>query len=181
MKTFQHTIETDRLLLRPHTMDDVEATYQMNLDPRISKYTHDGGVKTKDEIRQIIQENVLGDYQKYGFGRFAVIHKEDNRFIGFAGLKYLPEMDAVDIGYRFLNEYWGRGIATEAGKACLAFGFEQLHLPQIIGLVLPANKASVRVLEKLGFTYEKKFYEEGELAHQYLLKAEEWTTPPQIQ
>lgn len=161
------TIETDRLLLRPFTLDDVEASYQVNKDPEVTRYTNDGGVKTKERIQYLIENNVLGDYRKYGFGRFAVVLKEENKFIGFSGLKYLPEFDLVDLGYRFHRDYWGKGFATESGKASLAFGFEELKLSKIIGMVLPENKASIHVLEKLGFSFEKEFFEEDILIWQY--------------
>lgn len=70
--------------------------------------------------------------------------------IGFSGLKYLPELEAVDVGYRFVLDVWGQGLATESGRACLAFGFDVLGLDEILALVLPGNVASVRVLDKLG-------------------------------
>lgn len=162
-------IETDRLLLRPFNLSDIEPSFQINADPRVTRYTHDGGVKTLEEIDHIIRINVLGDYHKYGFGRFAVIHKQDNRFIGFSGLKYLPELDQVDIGYRFHPNYWGQGIATESGMASLSFGFETLQLDHIIGQALIENTASQRVLEKLHFSFEKEFEDQGEMVQQYRL------------
>ena len=173
MKTFNVKIETERLILRPFSLDDIDAAYQMNLDPEVNRYTHDGGVKTRDEIQRTIREDVLGDYEKYGFGRFAVILKDENKFIGFSGLKYLPEYDLVDIGFRFIKNYWGRGIATESGRASLKFGFDDLKLNKIIGLVLPENKASIRVLEKLDFQFEKEFFEDGVQIRQYFIRKKE--------
>ena len=73
----------------------------------------------------------------------------------------------MDLGYRFMKRYWGQGIATEAGQACLHLGFDVLALPRIIALVLPENKASIRVLEKLAFQYEKDVDEEGQIARYY--------------
>ena len=161
-------IETERLLLRPFRLEDVEHAYRMNLDPAISTYTGDGGVVSKTEIRRRIEEDVLGDYKKYGFGRLVVELKEENKFIGFSGLKYLPDLKEVDIGFRFFKEYWGKGIATESGKACVKYGFDELRLEKLIGLVLPENIASIRVLEKLGFSYEKEVLEEGLVAKKYV-------------
>ena len=88
----------------------------------------------------------------------------------FLWLKYLPELDAVDIGFRFFPEYWGQGLATEAGSACMTFGFETLHLDRIIGLVLPENKASVRVLEKIGLHRTGTISYDGETADHYELR-----------
>ena len=167
-------IETERLILRKYTLDDIEAAYQMNLDPEVSRYTGDGGIHSRKEIARMITEHVMGDYETHGFGRFAVVYKPDNVYIGFSGLKYLPEYGEVDLGYRFVKKYWGKGIATESGWASLKYGFETLELDHIIGLVFPANVASVRVLEKLGFSHIADVEEEGEPARKYRLNKEEY-------
>ena len=162
-------IETERLFIRPFTMDDIEPAYTMNLDAEVSQYTGDGGVVSKKEIKRRIIHDVLGDYKKYGFGRLAVEWKTDNKFIGFAGLKLLDDLNEVDLGYRFLREYWGRGIATEAAGACVNLGFKTLGLSKIIAMVLPENIGSIRVLEKLNFVYEKDIMEDNQLARLYSL------------
>jgi [ribosomal protein S5]-alanine N-acetyltransferase len=164
------TIETERLLLRPFCLDDIEPSYVMNLDAEVSRYTADGGVVSREEIKRRIVENVFGDYEKYGFGRLAVELKTENKFIGFAGLKYLDDLKEVDLGYRFMKEYWGKGIATEAAKASVNFGFETLGLNKIVAMVLPENRSSIRVLEKLNFTFEKEFAEHDHLARLYSLR-----------
>jgi len=150
-------------------MEDIEPSYKMNLDAEVSRYTGDGGVVSKKEIERRIIENVFGDYEKHGFGRLAVELKGENKFIGFTGLKYLEDMDEVDLGYRFMKEYWGKGIATESAKACLNLGFETLELNKIIAMVLPENIGSIRVLEKLNFEYEKDIIEDNQLAKIYSL------------
>lgn len=165
-------IETERLLIRPFKMEDIEPAYRMNLDADVSRYTGDGGVVSKKEIERRIIEDVLGDYEKHGFGRLAVELKGENKFIGFTGLKFLEDMDEVDLGFRFMREYWGKGIATESGKACLTLGFETLELNKIVAMVLPENKSSIRVLEKLLFEYEKDIIEDGQLANVYSLVKE---------
>ncbi len=169
---FDLTIETDRLLLRPFCLDDIEASYAMNLDQEVSKYTSDGGVVSKEEIARRIKEDVLGDYKKHGFGRLAVIWKATGDFTGFAGLKYLEDLDEVDLGYRFMSKYWGKGIATESSQACVRMGFNTLDLSKIIALVLPENIGSIRVLEKLYFEYDQEIVEDGLLAKQYVLTKE---------
>lgn len=171
------TIYTERLLLRPFTIADVEASYQVNLDPEVTRYTNDGGVQTREQMHAIINNNVLGDYAKYGFGRFAVELKETGEFIGFSGLKFEPELDAVDLGYRFRRDQWGKGIATESAVASMRFGVDTLKLKRMVACILPANKASSNVLDKLGFMYEKEFMDDGVLVHQYdidLSKKQPW-------
>lgn len=162
-------IETERLLIRPFTIEDIEPSYAMNLDSEVSKYTGDGGVVSKQEIERRIVENVFGDYEKYGFGRLAVELKGENKFIRFTGLKYLEDMDEVDLGYRFMRKYWGKGIATESAIASVNFGFDNLDLKRIIAMVLPENTGSIRVLEKLNFEYEKDIVEDNQLAKLYSL------------
>lgn len=139
----------------------------MNLNSEVSRYTGDGGVVSRKEIERRITENVFGDYEKYGFGRFAVELKENAQFIGFSGLKYLDDMNEVDLGYRLMREHWGKGIATESCKACLDYGFNQLNLKKIIAMVLPDNAASIRVLEKLNFQFDKDIIEDGDLVRVY--------------
>ena len=160
-------IETARLIIRPFKLNDIEAAYKMNLDAEVSKFTGDGGIVSKKEIERRIVEDVLGDYKKHGFGRLAVELKGENKFIGFTGLKYLSDLEEVDLGFRFMKKYWGKGIATESAEASIKFGFENLGLNKIIGLVLPENIASIRVLEKSGFEYEKEIIEEMQKAKLY--------------
>jgi ribosomal-protein-alanine N-acetyltransferase len=93
--------------------------------------------RPREEIHKRIEQNVMGDYEKYGYGRYAVILKETDEFIGFSGLKYLEELNEVELGYRFLRKCWGKGIATEAGRPFIEYGFGELGLKKIIGLVHP--------------------------------------------
>ncbi|MEZ4687791.1 MAG: GNAT family N-acetyltransferase [Bacteroidia bacterium] len=165
-------LHTARLIIRPFTMDDIEPSFRMNLDAEVSKYTGDGGVVSKKELERRIVEDVMGDYCKHGFGRMAVGLKGGPDFIGFAGMKYLEDLDEVDLGFRFMREYWGKGIATEAAKACLDYGFGELGLKRIIDMVLPENGASIRVLEKCGFVFEKEMLEDEMLVRVYGCEAD---------
>lgn len=152
MKTI---IETERLILRPFDMNDAEAVYEFNSNPEIMKYTGDELLHSLERAKEIINDVWFSDYEKYGYGRYAVVHKADNKVIGFCGLKYLPELDATDIGYRFLPEYWGKGIATEAAKPFIEYGFKHFGLKRIIGIAMPDNIGSCKVLEKIGLSFYK--------------------------
>jgi ribosomal-protein-alanine N-acetyltransferase len=147
-------LETDRLLLREFVMDDLEEFFRLISDPEVTRYTGDGG-KTLGEARQGLKERVLQDYRKYGYGRWAAVDKTTGKVIGFAGLKYLDDVGDIDLGYRFFKEHWGKGLATEASKAILAYGFDVFQLQRIIGIADIGNKASIHVLEKVGFRFEK--------------------------
>lgn len=170
MKVFNKIIRTDRLILRPFSMDDVSASYEMEQNPAVNKYTGDGGVKSLEVMGQLISNVINVDYANYGFGRMAIVSIEDNCFIGFAGLKYLADIDEVDLGYRLRQEYWGRGLATEASAACVKFGFEELGLDKIVAFVEPENVGSSRVLDKLGFQFEAKFDYDGDMVDKYVLR-----------
>jgi [ribosomal protein S5]-alanine N-acetyltransferase len=150
-------------------MDDVGPSFEINQDPEVTRYTNDGGVKTYEQIHDTIKNNVLGDYQTHGYGRFAVEHKKDGCFIGFSGLKNMEEWNAVDLGYRFHQNYWGQGLATESGVASLEFGFKTLGLKEISGFVLPEHAASSNVLIKLGMAYRDDLLEDGLVVHRYSL------------
>lgn len=162
-------IETERLIIRRFEIRDIEPSYVMNLDPEVNKYTGDGGIVSKQEMERRIVEDVFGDYKKYGFGRLAVEWKAENKFIGFTGLKYLEDRNEVDIGYRFMKKYWGRGIATESGKASIALGFTKLGLDKIIALILPEHGASIKVAKKLGMKYEKETIEDNQRVGVYAI------------
>ena len=147
-------IETERLLLREITLDDKEDLFRLHSDPEVQKYTGEPVVRSLEEIENAIERRIV-HYKKYGFGRWATILKSGNHFVGWAGLAYLPEFDVVDLGYRFLAEYWGLGIATEASKAILEYGFNQLGLKEIVAIAVKENKASIRVMEKVGMEFDK--------------------------
>lgn len=148
-------LETDRLLLREFTLDDKEAVYEFGSNEEIHTYTGDAMIGSVEEAEDLIKNVWFEDYKNYGYGRFATIYKPDNRLIGFAGLKYLPEFGETDIGYRFLPKYWGKGLATEASRAIIDYGFEHLKLKRIIGIAMPENIGSWKVLEKVGLHYYK--------------------------
>jgi len=146
-------LETDRLLLREYVEDDAEAFFQLNSDPEVLRFVPDKGLLNVEQARQILIDHPIADYRKYGFGRGACILKSTGEQIGFAGLKYLEELGEVDVAFRLMRTHWGQGLATEAALASVRFGFSDLGLKRIIGLVMPENIASVRVLEKTGLRY----------------------------
>ncbi len=160
-------IETPRVTLREFTAADAQRWWQLQCDPRMSRYTADGGVQSAEEIERILRDVVCADYRTYGYGRWAVIHREHDQLIGFSGLKYLPQHDEVDIGYRFAPDYWGQGLATESSAAVMEYGWNVLQLQRIVGMVLPENTASVRVLEKLGLGFVRHEQEDGETVAVY--------------
>jgi ribosomal-protein-alanine N-acetyltransferase len=146
-------LETERLLLREYVEDDAQAFFELNSDPEVLRFVPDKPLLNIEQARQILIDHPIADYRKYGFGRCACILKSTGEQIGFAGLKYLEELGEVDVAFRLKPAHWGLGLATEAALASIRFGFSNLGLKQIIGLAMPENFASVRVLEKTGLRY----------------------------
>lgn len=145
-------IETKRLILREFTELDATLIYELNLDPDVTRYTHDP-VRDLDHASEILEKVILPQYVLYNYGRWAVHLKPALQFLGWCGLKYRPELNEIDLGYRFKTEAWGKGYATEAAYASIKYGFEKLNLQEITGRAEPENIASWKVLEKCGMTY----------------------------
>ena len=159
-------IETERLLLRNFTIEDAPLIYELNLDPDVICFTYDP-IKDIGQARQILEQVILPQYALYNHGRWAVHLKPQLEFIGWCGLKYIPQSDEIDLGYRFKKQYWGKGYATEAAFACIRFGFEKLHLRRIIGRAVPKNTASLHVLKKCGMTFLTEEVVDGHPAKTY--------------
>ena len=162
--------ETDRLEHRAFTVDDAESFYALKSHPDVIRFTGEPPLPSLDAAREVIAN--YPDFDEVGYGRWACILRETQAVIGFCGLKYLTDLDEVDVGYRFLPEFWGRGLATEACAASLEFGFTTLRLDQIIGLVLPDNTASTRVLEKVGMQADGDFIYDGLRALRFFKRRE---------
>lgn len=143
--------QTKRLLLREITPHDAEQAYLLNLDPEVIRYTGDESFKSIEEARIFLEK--YDSYIKYGFGRWGVIDKNTNEFLGWCGLKYDSKTNEHDIGFRFFKKYWGKGYATESAQACLDLGFNKFNMPFIVGRAAKENLASIHVLKKIGLTY----------------------------
>jgi ribosomal-protein-alanine N-acetyltransferase len=160
MRIYEDGPETLRLTHRAFTAADAEALFALNSNPEVMRYTGEPRAESVEAMRTAIAD--YPDFNTVGFGRWACVLNETERIIGFCGLKHLSDIGEVDIGFRFLPEFWGRGLATEAAGACLEFGFETIGLSRIVGLVLPDNLASVRVLEKIGMDPDGEMQLDGE-------------------
>jgi [ribosomal protein S5]-alanine N-acetyltransferase len=153
-------LETQRLLLRPFTLEDATDFWRLNAEPGIIEHVGKPALTSLQQAIDALKTGPLHDYRFKcgpieGLGRLACIDKASGALIGFAGLKYVKELDEVDVGYRFLPEYWGKGLASEAAARALEYGRKELALARIVGIVDPRNTGSVRVLQKLGLKFEK--------------------------
>lgn len=145
-------LETNRLILRPAVLEDAHYLVHLNSDPDVIRYTGDEKFQSQLEAQNLIRDKLIPHYYKYKMGRFMTFLK-DGTFVGWCGLKYFPENDEVDLGYRFIRSHWGQGFATEASNTCIHYGFNELKLKKIIAKVMPENIASIKVMQKLGMTF----------------------------
>lgn len=164
---------TERLYLREFDAIDAPSLYALNSDPDVLRYTGDSAF-----LNIAAAEAFLNDYdyyQQHGYGRWAVILKRDERFIGYSGLRLDEKTGDVDLGFRFFTEYWAKGYATEAGSASLRLGFENFGLERIIGRSMRENRASISVLQKLGMEFSEVREEAGVLWLIYSIDRTRWT------
>jgi len=150
---------TPRLLLRRWREDDLEPLAAMNADPEVMRYIGDGSVRDRQQTATGLAQ-VEREWDERGYGLFAVEVRKTGRLAGWVGLAvpaFLPEvLPAVEIGWRLGREYWGAGIATEAARVVLRFGFDDVGLDRIISIRHVDNRASGRVMEKLGLRFDRK-------------------------
>lgn len=161
MKT---SLETPRLLLRPLQETDAAGMFALDSNPEVHRFLGNRPVKTMDQSRKWIA-NIRQQYKDNGIGRWAVLERSTGEFVGWAGLKLERNVNGretfYDLGYRLRQEFWGKGYATEAAKAFVDFGFNEMKLPVINAFVSAAHTASRIVLEKCGLKHTEDFIYEG--------------------
>jgi|HubBroStandDraft_1064217.scaffolds.fasta_scaffold360261_1 RimJ/RimL family protein N-acetyltransferase len=152
-----HTLDTERLVLRPLRPDDLDALAALHAEPSFWQYPLGRG-QTRAETEKFLGR-VLESYTGLGLGLQAVVERRSEALAGWAGLSvpsFLPEiLPAVEVGWRLGSTWRGQGYATEAGAAWARCGFESLELDRIVSIFEPANERSGRVMAKLGFELDR--------------------------
>lgn len=164
-------LETERLLLRRFTERDVDAVFALRGDAEIMRFIR-SPQKRQESVNWLKLVSSLWETERIGF--CAVIEKRSGALVGWCGLWRLTETGETEIGYAIDRRFWGRGLATEAARAFLDYGFETLKLDKIAAVARPENIGSRRVMEKLGMTfdYTGEFYGR-DLVH-YSISRESW-------
>jgi ribosomal-protein-alanine N-acetyltransferase len=147
-------LETDRLRLRPLTLDDASALFVFTSDPDVARFTSWTPHRSVDDARAYLT-TIIKRYDDGDLAPWGVVHRADQGLIGYCGLTEWDRDDArAELVYALARPYWGRGYAAEAARAAIAFGFERLGLNRIEATCEPENVASSRVMEKVGMTFE---------------------------
>ncbi|MDP4231542.1 MAG: GNAT family N-acetyltransferase [Bacteroidota bacterium] len=183
-----HELRTSRLLLRNWMESDLMPFIAMGQDERVMKYFPK--LASEEATREFVAQQ-RESFAENGWGMWAVEELAGNEFIGFIGIRKLPyelpfsslESPMVEIGWRLRPEWWNRGLATEGALACLKFGFETLHLKEIVSFTSLLNAPSIRVMQKIGMTrdpaddFDHPRVEEGHKIRPHLvyrMKEKDW-------
>lgn len=149
--------ETNRLVISKLTKNDANFFLELTNTPNWIKYIGDRNLKTEKDAREYLKNGAIKSYIEYGFGFYKLQLKELNlKPIGICGLVKRKELDDVDVGFAMLPDYEGKGFGYESSLAVLKKAKEQFNLNKIVAITLPSNKNSIKLLEKLGLTFQKR-------------------------
>lgn len=159
--------ETERFILREILPTDLEGLYELDSDPEVHQYLGNKPVSDRKQIIDVITF-IRQQYKDNGIGRWAIIDKKTNAFIGWTGLKFVTDLtnnhiNYYDLGYRIIRKYWGQGIATETAIAALDYAFTTLNVEEVFAAANCKNIGSNKILQKIGLSIIETFcYEDIE-------------------
>ena len=148
-------VQSKRLILRHMTASDAAFIFKLVNEPSWLENIGDRNVHSVQDAERFIQDKVLAMYETCGFGMYVVESKVHGVPIGTCGVVRRETLPSADIGYALLPEFWGQGFALEAASAVIDYAHEVLKLPPLLAIVSPANARSCRLLEKLGFEFQR--------------------------
>ncbi len=171
-------IETERFFIRPLIAEDAAGIFELDSNPKVHTYLGNNPIKTLAEAENVIL-SIQKQYEDLGIGRWAIIEKLTGNFVGWTGFKYIIEpvnnrVNYHDLGYRLIERYWGKAIATETAKACLKHAFEVLNLDEIYGICDVGNEGSKSVLQKCGLKLTESFIYDGIPHYWFEIRKEDW-------
>ena len=169
------TLTTARLTLRPFTLQDGDALYQILQEEGVLRYFPRPDPPSRDRVDHFVAGQLLR-WERDGWGLWAVDLRATGKLAGWAGLQNLPETQEVEVGYLLGTAHWGQGLATEAALASLQYAFETLKLPRIVAIVHRENAASQRVTQKLGMHCDGEAVYWGMPAYHYVIESESCDT-----
>lgn len=177
-------IETDRLILRELLPSDCDGMFQLDSDPEVHKYLGNNPVTDKEQAMNVIHF-VRQQYIDYGIGRWAIIDKKTEDFIGWTGLKFVTELtnnhiNYYDLGYRLRKKYWRQGIATETARLSLDYAFNVLNLEEVFASANIDNVGSNKILQKIGFNLMETFFYEDIECNWYKIDKSEYEKTQKI-
>ncbi len=149
------TFETERLLLKPMSVNDSKFIFELYNSPKFIKFIGDRNIKTIKDAENYIKEKFLPQFEKLGYGNYLIIRKSDEKKIGGVGIFEREGLDVQDIGFSFLDEFQGKGYGYEAASKLLESAYKEFALKKISAITSKENFASQKLIEKLGLKYLK--------------------------
>lgn len=148
-------VETERLRLRGWTEADIEPwTRLLYADPEVTRYLPASPFSPQERTARFYQY-IVDHWARHGYGIWVVTQRTTGAFMGQCGLNHIDELGEVELDYALARDYWGQGYASEAARAATRYGFATLGVPRIVALTFAENIASRRVIQRLGFRYER--------------------------
>jgi ribosomal-protein-alanine N-acetyltransferase len=166
-------IESARLRLRMFTPEDLDALAAIAADPEVMRYIGQGNPLTREEVESNLA-SIISAFRRRGFGRWAVVKKDSGAMVGYCGLIQGDRGVGVEVAYMLARSEWGRGLASEAARASLCYGFEHLGLDSIAALTRHENVRSRRVMERIGMRYVRDGRYYGYNCVCYSISRNEW-------
>lgn len=167
-------LETSRLILRAIEKTDATGLFELDSHPEVHKFI---GTKPLTKLEQAVEviDKLQQQYKENGIGRYAVIDKVSNDFLGWSGFKFWRtplnnKINFYELGYRFIPKYWGKGYATESAQAWVNYAFEAFPIKALYAITDPLNYNSKNVLKKVGFQEMAEIDYEGELTSWFELE-----------
>jgi ribosomal-protein-alanine N-acetyltransferase len=166
-------LETERLLVRKFTPEDLDALVELRSDDEVIKYLGGRRLQNPEAIAKRLQF-YLDCYARFGFGMCALVWKETCEMFGWSGLQPLDGTTEIEVGYGMIKKFWGMGIGYECARAWIRYGFEKANLERIVAVASPENTGSWRIMEKCGMRYEKTETHYGMECVFYAISKNEW-------
>lgn len=155
-------IETERLMLKPMSIEDADLIFELYNSPRFIEFIGDRNIRTSQDAENYITEKFLPQLEKSGYGNYLIVTKSDQQKIGAVGIFNRDGLDVQDIGFSFLPEFEGKGYGFEAASKLLEIAFSDFGCTKISAITSKENIASQNLIKKLGLTYRKKVQLPGE-------------------
>lgn len=158
-------IETERLIIREIIPTDLHAMFELHSDPDVHIYLGNKTITSQEKLIEAM-DSLRQQYNDFGVGRWAMIDKQSNEFIGWTGLEFVTKetnkhKNFYDLGYRLLKRFWGQGFATESAFASIDYAFNKLKATEVYAMADIDNEGSNKILKKVGLKFIETFDFEG--------------------
>ena len=163
----QIIFKTERLFVRPYSMDDFDNFFRLNGDEEVMRYIRPA--QTREQSKEFLQKIIAAYIERPGIGRWGMFLREDEKFVGSFAIIPIEHSDKLQLGYALLKENWGKGYASESVKKGIQYAFDKLQLAEIAAITFPENVSSQKVLLKNGFSFDITFSEGDKLLNLYML------------